>query len=51
LRSGATVAEINPQSTPFTAQAHFALAGAAGVVLPELMEGLNAVRGGLRASS
>jgi NAD-dependent deacetylase len=36
-RSGATVIEINPQPTPFTAQAHFALAGAAGVVLPELL--------------
>src|SRR5580692_5711110 len=33
LQSGATVVEINPQPTPFTAQAHFALAGAAGVVL------------------
>ncbi len=37
LRSGATVVEINPERTPFTAQAHFALAGAAGVVLPELV--------------
>lgn len=37
LRSGATVVEINPQPTPFTARAHFALAGAAGVVLPELV--------------
>jgi NAD-dependent deacetylase len=44
LRSGATVLEINPQPTPFTAQAHFALAGAAGVVLPELMKALNASR-------
>jgi NAD-dependent deacetylase len=45
LRSGATVVEINPLPTPFTAQAHFVLAGAAGVVLPELMKALNAARG------
>jgi NAD-dependent deacetylase len=44
LRSGAAMVEINPQPTPFTAQAHFALAGAAGVVLPELMKALNASR-------
>jgi len=44
LRSGATVVEINPQPTPFTGQAHFALAGAAGVVLPELMKALKAFR-------
>jgi NAD-dependent deacetylase len=44
LRGGATVAEINPQPTPFTAQAHFAVAGAAGFVLPELMKALNASR-------
>jgi NAD-dependent deacetylase len=44
LRSGATVVEINPQPTPFTAQAHFALAGAAGVLLPELVTALNASR-------
>jgi len=40
LRSGATVVEINPQETPFTAQAHFALAGKAGVVLPEIVKAL-----------
>jgi hypothetical protein len=40
LRSGATVVEVNPQSTPFTAQAHFALVGAAGVVLPELVKAI-----------
>jgi NAD-dependent deacetylase len=40
LRSGATVVEINPQPTPFTAQAHFALAAAAGLVLPELLTAL-----------
>ena len=44
LRSGATVVEINPQPTPLTAQADFALAGAAGKVLPELMEALNGLR-------
>jgi len=44
LRSGATVVEINPQPTPFTGQAHFALAGAAGVVLPELMKAFNTSR-------
>jgi NAD-dependent deacetylase len=44
LRSGATVLEINPHPTPFTAQAQFVLAGAAGVVLPELVKALNASR-------
>ena len=37
LRSGATVVEINPQSTPFTDKAHYVLAGAAGVVLPDIL--------------
>jgi NAD-dependent deacetylase len=37
LHGGATVVEINPQQTPFTAQAAFSLTGAAGVVLPDLM--------------
>ena len=36
-QSGATVVEINPGPTPFTPQAHFALAVAAGTVLPELL--------------
>jgi NAD-dependent deacetylase len=40
LRSGATVVEINPQPTPFTSQAHFALAVAAGVGLPELVKAI-----------
>jgi NAD-dependent protein deacetylase/lipoamidase len=40
LRSGATVVEINPQPTPFTSEAHYALAGAAGVVLPQLLASL-----------
>ena len=44
LQGGATVVEINPQKTPFTAQAHFALAGATGAVLPELITGLKALR-------
>jgi NAD-dependent deacetylase len=44
LRGGATVVEINPQPTPFTPQAHFALAGAAGVVLPDLVKALNGSR-------
>jgi NAD-dependent deacetylase len=37
LRRGATVVEINPVPTPLTDQAHYALAGAAGVVLPQLL--------------
>lgn len=37
LRGGALVVEINPQPTSFTEQAHHSLAGAAGVVLPELL--------------
>jgi NAD-dependent deacetylase len=44
LRGGATVVEINPQPTPLTAQAHFVLAGAAGVLLPELLKALHASR-------
>lgn len=37
LDGGAIVVEINPQATPFTEQARFVLAGAAGKVLPELL--------------
>lgn len=44
LNSGATVVEINPQQTPFTSQAHYALAGPAGVVLPELIANVKARR-------
>ena len=44
LRSGATVVEINPQPTPLTAQAHFALTGAAGAVLPELLRAIKSLR-------
>jgi NAD-dependent protein deacetylase/lipoamidase len=40
LRSGATVVEINPQPTPFTSEAHYVLAGAAGTVLPRLLASL-----------
>ncbi|MBK7998327.1 MAG: NAD-dependent deacylase [Verrucomicrobia bacterium] len=42
LNAGATVVEINPQPTPFTDRAHFALAGPAGIVLPELLAMLRA---------
>ena len=37
LRSGATVVEINPHPTTFTSDADYALAGAAGIVLPQLL--------------
>lgn len=37
LRQGATVVEINPQATELTGQVQFVLAGAAGVVLSELV--------------
>jgi NAD-dependent deacetylase len=40
LRSGATVVEINPRPTALTSKADFVLAGAAGVVLPELLKKL-----------
>jgi NAD-dependent deacetylase len=45
LENGATVVEINPQSTPFTSKASFALQGPAGVVLPELLDALKRARG------
>jgi len=41
LEAGATVVEINPQPTPLTAQAHFVLEGADGVVLPNLLASVN----------
>jgi NAD-dependent deacetylase len=44
LRSGATVVEINPQPTPLTAHARFALTGPAGLVLPKLLEALKTFR-------
>lgn len=40
-RGGALVVEVNPHPTPLTDQAHFALAGAAGVVLAELCDRLD----------
>jgi NAD-dependent deacetylase len=40
LQHGATVVEINPQTTPFTEKASFVLSGAAGVVLPKLLAAL-----------
>ena len=46
LRAGATVVEINPHRTPFTNTAHFVLSGAAGSVLPQMLEALIAARGG-----
>jgi NAD-dependent deacetylase len=44
FQSGASVVEINPQPTPFTPRAHFALAAAAGLALPELVKALKAAR-------
>lgn len=40
LESGATVVEINLQSTPLTSKAHFVLAGPAGSVVPDLLKSL-----------
>ncbi|MBI1177435.1 NAD-dependent protein deacylase [bacterium] len=37
LRAGKTVVEINPEPTPLTALAHFVVSGAAGVVVPEIV--------------
>ena len=45
LRSGSTVVEINPEPTPLTDQADFVVAGAAGVVLPELLTEIQNARG------
>lgn len=39
-RSGATVVEINPQPTPLTEEATFALSGPSGKVLPAIVERL-----------
>ena len=44
LRNGATILEINPQPTPLTAQAHLALVGAAGEVLPTLVAAITGAR-------
>lgn len=38
LAGGATVVEINPHPTPLTPRAHHVLTGAAGEVLPDLLE-------------
>lgn len=38
LAAGATVVEINPQSTPLTGKASFTLAGPAGKIVPELLD-------------
>jgi NAD-dependent deacetylase len=38
LAAGATVVEINPQSTPLSPQVTFSLNGPAGVILPRLVE-------------
>jgi NAD-dependent deacetylase len=40
LAAGATVVEINPQPTPLTGKADFVLAGAAGKIVPELLDGI-----------
>jgi NAD-dependent deacetylase len=37
LRTGATVVEVNAEPTPLTTQATYVLAGAAGVMLPQLV--------------
>jgi len=37
LQGGATVVEINPDATPLTPRVTFALRGASGVILPELV--------------
>lgn len=40
LESGATVVEINPESTPLTSKADFVLAGPAGLIVPHLLSRL-----------
>jgi NAD-dependent deacetylase len=40
LESGATIVEINPEETPLTSHADYALRGAAGEVLPRLIREL-----------
>jgi NAD-dependent deacetylase len=44
LAAGATLVEINPEQTPLTHMAHFALHGLAGSVLPRLLEQLEEAR-------
>jgi NAD-dependent deacetylase len=43
-RNGATVVEINPDPTPFTPEADFVLAGAAGIILPELLAAIKSAQ-------
>jgi len=43
LSAGATLIEINPERTSLTRHAHFALQGAAGIVLPQLVTRLASV--------
>ncbi len=38
LDAGATIVEINPNPTPLTPSAHFALHGPSGVILPQLLD-------------
>jgi NAD-dependent deacetylase len=40
LESGATLVELNPQFTPLTTKADFVLTGAAGTIVPELLDGI-----------
>lgn len=40
LDAGATVIEVNPAATPLSARASFVLQGAAGIVLPALLDAL-----------
>jgi NAD-dependent deacetylase len=40
LRCGATVVEINPHPTPFSEQASYVVTGAAGVVLPKIVDAI-----------
>lgn len=40
LRAGAVVVEVNPEETPFSADATFSVRGPAGVVLPAMVEAI-----------
>src|SRR5260221_3233711 len=46
LQGGATVVEINPDHTPLTERADFVLAGAAGVILSEVLKSVHPRKGG-----
>ncbi len=37
IRAGAVLVEVNPQPTPLTPSARFALTGPSGVILPALV--------------